>query len=138
MVEQTRSMGWWPSLYEPFHNMGRRIADWISPPSEAGSNGDGYTITVELPGVALEDVELHADDGVLTVKGEKRSNREENEGDWYFSERYYGAFSRSFRLPADADAAGIAASLKDGVLTITAPKKKAAAETRKKIAIGGS
>lgn len=137
MVEQTRSMGWWPSMYEPFYNMGKQVADWFSPPSEAGADSEAYTITVELPGVAREDVELHADNGVLTVKGEKKSSREESGEDWYFSERRYGAFTRSFRLPADADAGRIGADMKDGVLTIRAPKKKAP-ETKTKIAIGGA
>ena len=40
MVEQTRSLGWWPSLYEPFHTLGAKIADWFSPPSEAAEGGD--------------------------------------------------------------------------------------------------
>lgn len=125
MVEQTRSMGWWPSLYEPFHQLGARVADWFSPASEAAHGDDAYTISVELPGVKLEDIDLSVHDGVLTLKGEKKSEREIKRENYYFSERQYGAFTRSFRLPGDADADALSADLKDGVLTITAPKAKA-------------
>lgn len=135
MVEQSRSMGWWPSLYEPFYNLGQTVHDWFSPPSEAAHDDDAYTVKMELPGVKLEDVELSVHDGVVTVKGEKKSEREEKTETYFFSERRYGSFSRSFRLPNDADAAKISADLKDGVLTITAPKAKAADKPQTQIRI---
>ena len=59
------------------------------------------------------------------MKGEKKTSREEKGETWYFSERQYGSFSRSFRLPPDADDAGVSADLKDGVLTVKVPKKSA-------------
>ena len=59
---------------------------------------------------------------MVTVKGEKKTSREEKGDTWYFSEREYGSFSRTFRLPADADENGVKADLKDGVLTIMVPK----------------
>ena len=128
MVEQTRSLGWWPSLYEPFHTLGAKIADWFSPPSEAAECGEAYMVKVELPGVKLADIDLSVHDGVITLKGEKRSEHTEQGENYYFSERQYGAFSRSFRLPSDADPGQMEADLKDGVLTITAPKTQAREE----------
>jgi HSP20 family protein len=59
---------------------------------------------------------------VVEVRGEKKTTREEKGETWYFSERQFGSFSRSFRLPADADEAGVKAEMKDGVLTIRVPK----------------
>lgn len=123
MVEKFHATGFWPSLYDPFRGLGERVADWFAPASEAAVGDDGYRIKVELPGVEEKDISVSLDDGVVTVKGEKTSEREEKGETWYFSERQYGSFSRSFRLPPDADAAKVGADLKDGVLTVTVGKK---------------
>lgn len=122
MVEKSDHAGLWPSIYDPFRNFGHRLRDWLTPATDASGDEDGYSIAMELPGVALEDVELSIDDGVVAVQGEKRTETEDKGDTWYFSERQYGAFRRSFRLPADADGANAKASMKDGVLTISVPK----------------
>ena len=122
MVEKSHTSGFWPSLYDPFRQMGERVREWLAPASEASGSDNAYTITVELPGVEEKDIDLSVDDGVVTLKGEKRTEREEKGETWFFSERQYGAFSRSFRLPPDAEAGKVDAHLKDGVLTITVPK----------------
>ena len=89
--------------------------------------GDGqYKITVELPGMGKDDVHVEAHQGVLTVRGEKKSERDETKDQCHYVERSYGSFSRSFTLPADADADRLSASFKDGVLTITVPRSEAA------------
>lgn len=126
MVEKPLSSGFWPSLFEPLRMAGTRLADWLAPASEASAAEDAYRIAMELPGVAETDIHLTVANGLVTVKGEKKSEREEKGDTWFFSERQFGSFSRSFRLPPDADAAGIAAALKDGVLTVTIPKLKPA------------
>ena len=123
MVEKSHTGGFWPSLYDPFRQAGSRVAEWIAPASEASVKGDAYRIAVELPGVTEEDIDLSLHDGVMTLKGEKRTEREDEGETWFFSERSYGAFSRSFRLPPDADEGAVEADLKDGVLTVTVPKK---------------
>lgn len=125
MVEKSHSTGFWPSLYEPFRTVGTRLAEWVAPASEASADDKVYRIALELPGVEDKDIDLTVDDGVVTVKGEKRTSREEKGETWYFSERQYGSFSRSFRLPPDADDTGVKADLKDGVLTVSVPKKSA-------------
>lgn len=127
MVEKTHSAGFWPALYDPLRQFGARVADWIAPAAEASGAEAAYTIAMEVPGVAEEDIHLSVDQGVVTVKGEKRSSREEKGETWYFSERQFGSFSRSFRLPPDADEAAVKAELKNGVLTVTLPKKAPAA-----------
>jgi HSP20 family protein len=123
MVEKSSPSSFWPTLYEPFRMMGTRLADWLTPAAEASQNGDAYRIAVELPGVAEDDINVTVEDGVLQIRGEKKSEREEKGDTWYFSERQFGSFSRSFRLPTDTDAGGIKAEMKDGVLTLTVPKK---------------
>lgn len=123
MVEKSHTSGFWPSLYEPLRSAGARLADWIAPASEASSGEDAYRIALELPGVAEDDIHLTVDDGTVSVTGEKRTTREEKGETWYFSERQFGSFSRSFRLPPDADEAGVRADLQDGVLTVTVPRR---------------
>jgi len=135
MVEKSHTSGLWPSLYEPFRAVGSRLAEWVAPASEASTNDNAYVISIELPGVDEKDVELSVDNGVITVKGEKKTSREEKGETWYFSERQFGAFSRSFRVPPDADEAKVAADLKDGVLTVTVPKSAPEPEVAKKVQI---
>jgi len=123
MVEKSHTAGLWPSLYEPFRNFGSRVADWLAPASDASSDDKAYRITMELPGVEEKDIDITVNSGVVSVKGEKSSQTEEKGETWYFSERQYGSFSRSFRLPEDADGDKIEAHLKDGVLSIAVPKR---------------
>jgi HSP20 family protein len=122
MVEKSHTSGFWPSLYDPLRQLGERVSEWLAPASEASGDNDTYRIAVELPGVEEEDIHLSVEDGVVLLRGEKRTVREEEGETWYFSERQYGSFSRSFRLPPDANGEEVDAQLKDGVLTITIPK----------------
>lgn len=125
----------WSHIQSPLRHFGERVAEFFSPSSEAATTKDAYEISVELPGVAEKDiaVDLHGDQ--LTVTGEKRAEREETGKDYYFSERSFGKFRRSFRLPADADAARISATHKDGVLTIAIPKVNEPANQAKRIEV---
>lgn len=122
MVEKSEHGGLWPSLYDPLRAFGARLADWLTPASEASSGADGYDIAIELPGVSQDDIELTVEEGVVTVRGEKKTQTEKKGDTWYFSERQYGAFRRSFRLPPDADGSKASAEMKDGVLHVKVPK----------------
>ena len=112
-----------------------RVAEWLSPASDAHADDDAYQISIELPGVGEKDIEISVHDGIVTVKGEKTAEREEKGDTWFFSERQYGSFSRTFRLPADADGDGIAAKLKDGVLKLSVPRITSPAPEARKITI---
>lgn len=139
MVEKSHTTGFWPQLADPFHRMGAKLAEWVAPASEATVRETAYTIRMELPGVAEDDIDLSIHEGVVTVTGEKKSHREETGETWYFSERQYGSFSRSFRLPPDADESAVSAEMKDGVLTVLVGKKDPeAASGARKIPISGS
>jgi HSP20 family protein len=136
MVESSHRSGLFPSLADPFRSLGTRVADWFAPASEATANGSAYRIALELPGVTEDDIDVSVHDGVVTVSGEKSSEREEKGETYFFSERSYGSFSRSFRLPPDADQDKVDAQLKDGLLTINVPKKaEQEAEGRQKVKI---
>lgn len=123
MVDKSALSGFWPSLYEPFRLASARLNDWLAPASEASQDKNAYKIAMELPGVAEEDIHLTVDNGVVHLRGEKKTSREEKGETWYFSERQFGSFSRSFRLPDDADEGGVKAEMKDGVLTVILPKR---------------
>jgi HSP20 family molecular chaperone IbpA len=92
-----------------------------------------YEISLELPGVAGSDIDVMVQDGSLTVQGEKRFEHEEAGRTYFFSEREYGAFQRSFRLPPDVATDRIDAAFKHGVLNVRIPKLQPAtlADSRK-------
>ncbi len=135
MVEKSHTSGFWPSLYEPFRGLGERVSEWVAPAAEASGVDHAYHIAVELPGVSEDDIHLSVNEGVVTLNGEKRTEREEEGETWYFSERQYGSFSRSFRLPPDADGAKVEAALNDGVLRITVPKQTPSADPAHRVEI---
>ncbi|MCR8722876.1 Hsp20/alpha crystallin family protein [Frigidibacter sp. ROC022] len=135
MVEKAHTTGLWPSLTDPLRAFGQRLAEWVAPAAEATANGDVYRVSVELPGVSEDDVEITLDNDVLTMKGEKTSEREEKGDTWFFTERQYGAFQRSFRMPPDADPDKVSAEMKDGVLTVSVCKRDAQKSNAKSIKI---
>lgn len=101
------------------------------------SETDGeVTIEAELPGVDEQDIDVTVADNLLTIKGEKKQEKEEKKKDYHLTERSYGSFSRSMTLPFDADPKKIKASFDAGVLKITLPKPPEVKSKVKKIAIG--
>ncbi len=93
------------------------------PAVDVTETDEKYVVTAELPGVKRQDITVEIHDGVLYLRGEKKSAREEKSEKGRWLERSYGSFSRSFALPADADDSHIDASFADGVLTIELAKR---------------
>ena len=120
--------GNWPSLGSGF---GRGMT-W--PTLELSETDREIRITAELPGMGEKEVELLIDDGVLTLRGEKRSDSEDK--DRGYSERYYGRFERRIALPSNVDEQNAKAEFRDGVLSVTLPKS-AEAERGRRIPING-
>jgi HSP20 family protein len=135
MVEKSHTAGWLPSMSEPLHNLRNRIAHWFAPASEASAADDAYDIALELPGVKTDDIDISIDGNNLTVKGEKHSETTSEGRTYYFSEREYGAFQRTFRLPPDADAGSIAATHEDGVLKLRIAKQSPKQDGARRIKI---
>ncbi|MBK1840512.1 Hsp20/alpha crystallin family protein [Azospirillum sp. YIM B02556] len=94
----------------------------IVPAAEVDERETEYQVTLEIPGMDEKDTEVSLQDDVLTIKAEKKEEKEEKDKNRYFSERRYGLYARSFRLPANVNADGITATVKNGVLTIVLPK----------------
>lgn len=116
----------------------------VRPSLDISGDGKQYTITVEVPGVKAEDLRVDLERNVLTIQGEKKSTHEEkNDGEngsysFYRVERSYGSFKRVLTLPEDVDVEGIQADQKDGVLTITLPRKAEQQQEQRSIAISAS
>jgi HSP20 family protein len=118
---------------EPF---GRGENNWGKVPAvDIADTEKAYEVTAELPGMDEKNVEVKFSSGVLTIKGEKREEKEEKKKDYHLSERRYGSFQRSFTVPDGIDADKIDATFKDGVLTVSLPKTPEAQKKEKQITI---
>lgn len=96
-----------------------------SPRVDISEDEDLYLIKAELPEVSKDDVKVTVENGVLTISGERRFEKEEKTRKYHRIERSYGNFIRSLSMPEDADADKVAAEFKDGVLRVTLPKSEA-------------
>ena len=96
------------------------------------TDGD-IVVKAELPGMERKDIVLHLENNVLSLKGERRFEKETKEENYHRVERAYGAFSRAFSIPATVDEEKIRADYKDGVLKIVLPKKEQAKPKQIKI-----
>ncbi|MFA5040136.1 MAG: Hsp20/alpha crystallin family protein [Bdellovibrionales bacterium] len=94
-----------------------------------------FHVTADLPGLTEKDIDVSFDDGLLTIRGEKKVEREEKKDTWHIIERSSGSFARRLSLSATIDAGKIAAKFEKGVLTVTLPKLAQEKSTAKKIEI---
>ncbi len=117
-------------LFRPFGFMTRPNDDlgqtgWL-PAVDVRESDEAFVFTAELPGIGKDEVDITVEDSILTIKGERRFNEEDEEKNYRRIERAYGSFSRSFRLPSAVDAERIAAVFENGLLTVTVPKAELA------------
>ncbi|MBM4287648.1 MAG: Hsp20/alpha crystallin family protein [Deltaproteobacteria bacterium] len=115
-------------LWDDYFGSGRRAlkpagAEWI-PSVDVSETADKVTVKAEIPGMDSKDIDISLSGDLLTIKGEKKTEREEKEENYHLVERSYGSFSRTLRLPGGVEGDKIEASYKQGVLTITCPKKE--------------
>ena len=97
-----------------------------APPLDIAEHEDAYVVTVELPGVKPEELDVSLENGMLTIQGERRFEGESSGRTWHRVERRYGAFRRSVSLPAQVQADKIEAAFDSGLLRITVPKAEEA------------
>jgi HSP20 family protein len=117
-----------PSLFRP-------EAGTMLPELDVRENTTCLTIEAELPGVEEKDISVTLMNGILTIKGEKKQNKEEKGENYFLAERSYGAFERSLQLPDTIDEGKIEAKFDNGVLKIAAAKKPDAVKAQRKIEI---
>ncbi len=107
-------------FFEDIGSRGDRAV--VHPTVDVTEEDKAFKVIAELPGVAREDISVEVLEGVLTLQAERKDEREREDDNRVLSERSFGTFKRSFRLPDTVDADSIGAELRDGVLTLTLPK----------------
>jgi len=122
----SRDFGWGPPA----------AAGGMAPMVDVSETDSEIKIEAELPGVDEKDVEVVLSNGRLTIKGEKKQEKEEKKKDYHMVERSYGSFARSIALPFEADTDKIKATFAKGVLNVTVPKPPEVKAKEKRIAIG--
>ena len=105
------------------------------PAIDVSMDQESMKIHAELPGLKPEDLNIKVLEGVLTISGEKKAETEKKTEGYYRLERSYGSFTRAFTLPPTVDSERIQASMKDGVLELTIPKKPEAKEKQVQIQV---
>jgi HSP20 family protein len=110
----------------------------VSPSIDVHETEQAYTVTAELPGIDQKDIELKLDDNALTIRGEKRSERKEEDAGRRYSERSYGRFERVIPFQAEVDPDRVEASCENGVLKILLPKNVHARDKTRRIEIKGA
>jgi HSP20 family protein len=131
-----------------WNGFGGSLGDWDPWPSLRSASGeiqipaldvvetdDAYKVTMELPGVAEDDIDVSWSNGLLSVRGEKRQDSEEKSEDRHVTERRYGSFKRPVRLPEGVEEDGLSATFKKGVLHIDVPKSTESKKGRRKIEV---
>ncbi len=139
----------YPEGADPFFSMGRALQRslddaWRGFPTEAAAmnvaldvkeDDKAFHVAADLPGLTEKDIDVSFDDGLLTIRGEKKVEREEKKDTWHIVERSSGSFARRLSLSAAIDAAKIAAKFEKGVLTVTLPKLAEEKASARKIEI---
>jgi len=110
-------------------------AGLLKPRVDLSANDHEYQLTLEIPGVTEKDVSLSVSGNTLTIKGEKKQEKEEKDKEFYRIERNYGSFQRVLSLPEDVDQDGVKATFKNGVLIVTMARKAIAKSDAKQIEI---
>ena len=100
-----------------------RKLDW-APSADISETDKEYVIRAELPAVKKEDVQVTYDDGIITIKGERKQQKDDHSEKFHRMETVYGSFERSFSLPESAATDAIRCETKDGILTVHIPKKE--------------
>ncbi len=103
--------------------------EW-SPAVDVREEDSAYVVECDIPGVSAEDIDVTLDNGVLSIRGERKEERREEGDAWHRIERFTGSFSRRFTLPDSVDTGAAEASMNDGVLTVRIPKSEKAVSRR--------
>ena len=125
------SFGRWPRLTPP-SNLEKY--EW-SPSADVSETEKEFLIRAELPAVKKEDVKVTVDQGMITIEGERKQEKEDKTERYHRVESFHGTFSRTFSLPENVSAEGIRCESKDGVLVVHIPKTKVEAPKAKQIKV---
>jgi HSP20 family protein len=115
-----RFLGGFPNRIGSGETASLTVADW-SPEVDISEDDHGYLIKADLPEMKKEDVKVTVDHGILSVSGERKTEKEDKKKKFHRIERSYGSFRRSFTLPEDTDSTKVTAEFRDGVLKVHLP-----------------
>lgn len=132
LEEMTRSWSLLPDVFTRFFEEPLTVRPW-SPSVDIEEKDNEIVVKADIPGVSEKDLEVRLENNTLTLKGERKFEKEDKQKGYHRIERGYGSFVRSFALPASVDADKVQAHYKDGVLTVTLPKTEAAKARKVKI-----
>ena len=118
----------WDYFFEERPVKREEIGQWL-PSLDLSETKDEFVVKAEVPGIDPKNIDISLSEGMLTIKGEKKQEKEEKDENYHFVERSYGSFIRSVRLPGQVQGDKVKASYKDGVLKVALPKSE---EARKK------
>ncbi len=124
----------WDSFLEGGLRKRGEESEWL-PSLDVAETKNELVVKAEVPGMDPKDIDISLSDGVLTIKGEKRQEKEEKEADYHVIERSYGSFLRSVQLPKEVQSDKISASYRNGILRITLPKSEEAKKKEVKIKV---
>lgn len=126
----------WDSFFEDRPTVWSRdwTGDWL-PSLDLAETKNEFVVKAEVPGMTAKDIDIALTEGVLSIRGEKKQEKEEKEENYHFVERSYGSFSRAIRLPGGVQSGKIKASYKDGVLKVTLPKSEEAKKKEVRIKV---
>ena len=116
-------------FWEPKWDEFPALAGEWTPSLDLSETKDALVVKAEIPGIEPKEIEVSLQDQVLTIKGEKRQEKEEKDEHYFRMERSYGGFVRSIRLPVPVDGSKVSATFKNGLLTVKLPKTPAAKGT---------
>ena len=117
------------------HGVSGHVAAAHEPPADVSTSETELTVSMDLPGMTADQIEVQASEGRLTIRGEKATKKVEEGADFIRRERFVGRFYRSFGLPDSLDPTKTTASFKDGVLTVSIPEKPGTRRKAKKVEI---
>jgi len=110
------------------------VRPWI-PAVDIRETENELVVKADMPDMKFEDINVHMENGTLTLKGERKFESDKQEGGWHRVERSYGTFERAFALPDSVNPEGVKAEYKNGVLTVTLPKKEIAKPRQVKVQV---
>ena|SRR6185437_3799649 len=122
----------WPRV-SPGSQEGRKI-EW-SPSADISETDKEYLIRAELPAVKKEDVQVTFEEGIITIKGERRQQKDDKDEKYHRVESFYGSFERAFSLPDNVNSDAIRCESKDGILTVHIPKTEIVKQKAKQISV---
>src|SRR6266852_5455352 len=112
------------------------VRPWV-PAVDIRETENALIVTADVPDVKFEDIDVRMENGTLTLRGERKFEQDRKKGGWHRVERSYGKFERVFALPDTVNPEGVKAEYKNGVLTVTLPKKEIAKPRQVKVQVNG-